>query len=71
MVQESIGKSVLEELKVFFECGKAYDLASAACRYQVESREGIRKIISKLEEAQFNIKRRVFDLWVEGAPQGE
>lgn len=64
VVQESVGLLVLEELKALFGCGNI--LKSASCRYQVESRNDTNIVISKLEGAQFNIKKDAFNLYVKG-----
>jgi hypothetical protein len=58
VVQETLCKELLNELKTFFNCGNVYDLSSAASRFQVEN---INLILNKvkpiLDNAKFNTQK--------------
>lgn len=58
VVQETANKEVLNELIVFFGCGKVYDLSSAASRYQIENVDlMLENIAPILKEATFNTQK--------------
>ena len=58
VVQETLCKELLNELKTFFNCGNVYDLPSAASRFQVENIDLILNNIKPiLDKTTFNTQK--------------
>lgn len=58
IVQETSCKELLNELKIYFNCGSVYNLPCSASRFQVENLDSIlNEIKPKLSEAKFNTQK--------------
>ena len=58
VVQEALSKKLLNELKIFFNCGDVYDLPSAASRFQVENVDLMLNNIKPIfDKARFNTQK--------------
>ena len=58
VVQETSCKELLNQLKIYFNCGNVYNLPSAANRFKVENIDLIlNEIKPKLNEAKFNTQK--------------